>query len=832
MSRLTIDFGIDLGTTNSSIAVFEKHGPKVLRNNEGGEFTPSVVWIDKNGAVKVGAAAKDRLLTDADNSVAEFKLWMGTTQTKTFPRASRVYAPEELSAEVLKSLKRDVKTETGEDLAAAVITVPAAFDQPESEATRKAAQLAGIHTSPLLQEPVAAALAYGFQNDRENVFWLVYDIGGGTFDAAVIHIREGLIQVVNHGGDNDLGGKLIDWAIVEQLFVPHVMKEYHFSDFRRGNPKWYGAFAKLKQHAEKAKIALSKDQTVDVAEEFICIDESGNPTQLNIAVNRQAVESLLHPYLARSINICRRVLAEKKLSPNNIERVLLVGGPTYTPYIRSLLGDKKEGLGIPLEFGVDPLTVVAQGAALFAGSQKVARPKTSKEAGRYTLELEYEPIGGETEPLVGGKVVTEGRNSFTGFAIRFANSEARPPWNSGNIPLQENGTFMATLWAEKQRQNTFTIELFDPVGQKCSIIPDAFRYTVSLVLTDPPLSHNIGIAMFGNEVDVFFEKGTPLPTGKKTRIHKTVEPLKKGSSDSRILIPFAEGIEIDADLNRRIGQVEIRPQQVSRDVPRGSDIEITLELDSSRLGKGFVYIPVLDQEFPFTLEGLSKPQPNMPDIIREFADQKQKLQQVQQIISETSDAVLLGQARELTQEDAVGTIDRLLRVGDDPDAARSCEKCLLDLKAAVRRIEAQAHVPRLQAEAKDEIEWTRQAVEAQGTPEEQKLYALLKQELDAAVHGDAVILKKKIENVFQLRIKLLARTPEYWVGSRDYLLERQSEMTDHAQAQLWFAHAARAINNNDLDALKSACNQLWGLLPMANQFRGYGGSTVRSRGLR
>ena len=197
MARQTIDFGIDLGTTNSSIAALDKNGPSIFRNNEGNQITPSAVYIDKQGAIRVGDAAKDRIVSEPNHAVSEFKLWMGTEQKKMFARVNRFYSPEELSAEVLKSLKQDVKKNTGEEVEAAVITVPAAFDSPQSIATERAAKLAGIRVSPLLQEPIAAALAYGFQTDRENAFWLVYDFGGGTFDAAVIHVRDGMIQVVD-----------------------------------------------------------------------------------------------------------------------------------------------------------------------------------------------------------------------------------------------------------------------------------------------------------------------------------------------------------------------------------------------------------------------------------------------------------------------------------------------------------------------------------------------------------------------------------------------------------------------------------------------------------
>ncbi len=243
MARTTIDYGIDLGTTNSSIAVLAGTEVKVFRNNDGFEYTPSAVWIDKSNRIHVGLLAKRYLEEDPENSCCEFKLQMGTNTAYKLAASGRQMLPEELSAEVLKSLKADVRRDTGEDIPTAVITVPAAFDLPQSAATKRAGELAGLADCPLLQEPVAAALAYGFQSESDRVFWLIYDFGGGTFDAAVVQVRDGVVQVVNHGGDNMLGGKLIDWAIVEQLFIPALTRGRRLGDFRRGNPRWRKAIS-------------------------------------------------------------------------------------------------------------------------------------------------------------------------------------------------------------------------------------------------------------------------------------------------------------------------------------------------------------------------------------------------------------------------------------------------------------------------------------------------------------------------------------------------------------------------------------------------------------
>ena len=266
MNRTTIDFGIDLGTTNSAVAVFtgtQGEPTKIIKNTTDGndaDITPSAIYINKKGALRVGRRAKDRIEDEDEDVHTEFKRQMGTDHIYSFKSSGQSRSPEELSAEVLKSLRADVQQRTGEVVEASVITVPAAFELHQCDATRKAAQLAGFKQSPLLQEPVAAALAYGFQADQEKAYWLVYDFGGGTFDAAIIKSEEGTIHVVHHGGDNFLGGSNIDWAIVEKLIAPRVVKDFGLTDFTRGNKKWQRAFAKLKRAAEIAKIDLSRSE--------------------------------------------------------------------------------------------------------------------------------------------------------------------------------------------------------------------------------------------------------------------------------------------------------------------------------------------------------------------------------------------------------------------------------------------------------------------------------------------------------------------------------------------------------------------------------------------
>ncbi|MFC7105791.1 Hsp70 family protein [Nonomuraea rubra] len=372
--RDTIDFGIDLGTTNSAIAVAEHDGVSVIKNNDGWDVTPSAVWLPKPDLVHVGRRAKERVETDPENAASEFKLEMGLADARTsFARAGVELSPQQLSAEVLKSLRADAAHHTGTPPDAAVITVPAAFTLNQNKATTDAAVLAGFTTAcPLVQEPTAAAFAYGFNDAEDRAYWMVFDFGGGTFDAAVVSKHDGDLRVLNHAGDPYLGGKLIDWALVERVLVPAVSRELGLSDFRRDNPRWRFNFAKLKAAAEEAKIQLSRSERADVTVDLL--GEDGGTETFEYLLTRGELDSTAEPFYARAINLCRRALQEASLGPADIDRLLLVGGVTLSPGLRERLSDPRHGLGIELDLSLDPTTVVARGAAIFAGTLRRPQP--------------------------------------------------------------------------------------------------------------------------------------------------------------------------------------------------------------------------------------------------------------------------------------------------------------------------------------------------------------------------------------------------------------------------------------------------------------------------
>ena len=260
MSNL-IEYGIDLGTTNSCISRWQDGAVRVFQNNDQMNTTPSAVHVLRTGRIIVGRRAISALPADPDNVAVEFKRWMGQADRKKFPASNREMSAEELSAEILKSLRDDVRRQAGDTVTSAVITVPAAFGALQCEATGRAAQLAGLEEAPLLQEPIAAAIGFGASPGGAGQKWLVFDLGGGTLDIAVISTRDGRLSVLDHRGDNLMGGKDLDRAIVDAVFLPALEETYDLRHCRLNS----ALISRLRSKAEEAKIDLSRDAQVTVS---------------------------------------------------------------------------------------------------------------------------------------------------------------------------------------------------------------------------------------------------------------------------------------------------------------------------------------------------------------------------------------------------------------------------------------------------------------------------------------------------------------------------------------------------------------------------------------
>jgi molecular chaperone DnaK len=813
MTRSTIDFGIDLGTTNSAIATLRGIETEVVKNNDNADTTPSAVWIDKRNRLYVGKAARERAEVDPDNTQVEFKLRMGTAGAgHRFPASGRTMTPEELSAEVLKSLTDDVLQRTGEQLTAAAITVPAAFDLSASDATRRAAELAGLTHAPLLQEPTAAALAYGFQAADENSLWLVYDLGGGTFDSAIVQLRDGEFSVINHRGDNFLGGKLIDWKLVEELLVPAVAREFGLDDLRRGNPRRRGLINKLKLAAEAAKIRLSRYDTADILVEFD--DGSGSTVEFEYELRRAELESLAEPFIVRSVNLCRKAMEERRLGPGDIGKAILVGGPTLSPYLRERLADPEHGLGIPLDFSQDPLTVVARGAAIFAGTQRLPEVVLAPVAGRFQVRLEYQPVGPDDEPLLAGRVLGAEGVDLSGHAIELTNAEAKPPWRSGRVPVAADGLFVTSLWAERGRLNTFGLALYDAAGTRLEASPDRFTYTVGVVETRPPLTHSIGVGLDGNEVEWLLERGTTLPARRRVTL-RTAVAIRRGQPGGMIRIPVLEGEHTRADRNRRIGRLEVESTRVSRDVPEGSEVEVSIEIDTSRLVVARAYVPILDEEFEHAINLQTEKVPKASRLTEDARAEFRRLAELKERQYELRNSTAELLLRRVDEENVVADIESLLDAAAvDPDAATTCATRLLDLRAALDEVEDVLEWPELRRMAGNLVTAVTEVVESNGNDSDRRMLP----DYVAAVHNaaeshDPDLLRHRMNELRALAQLTLERQGAWQQLIFDDLAQRREQMANKPRVNRLLAEGQQAAERGDFSTLSDINRQLADQLP-------------------
>ena len=350
--------GIDLGTTNSVVSVLEGGEPKVIANAEGSRTTPSVVAFAKNGEVLVGQPAKNQAVTNVDRTIRSVKRHIGA-EWKSSDIDGKQYTAQEISARTLQKLKRDAESYLGEDVTDAVITVPAYFNDAQRQATKDAGQIAGLNVLRIVNEPTAAALAYGLDKNEDDQTILVFDLGGGTFDVSLLDIGEGVVEVRATSGDNELGGDDWDQRIVDWLV--DKFKAQNGIDLTKDKM----ALQRLRESAEKAKIELSSGQSTSINLPYITVDADKNPLFLDETLSRTEFQKITQDLLDRTRKPFQAVIKDAGISISDIDHVVLVGGSTRMPAVSDLV--KELTGGKDPNKGVNPDEVVAVGAALQAG---------------------------------------------------------------------------------------------------------------------------------------------------------------------------------------------------------------------------------------------------------------------------------------------------------------------------------------------------------------------------------------------------------------------------------------------------------------------------------
>jgi|APMI01.1.fsa_nt_gi molecular chaperone DnaK len=821
-----INIGIDLGTTNSAIAVSNNGAIELIKSGPGQpEYTPSVFGINKAGNKIVGKQAYDNLFTKASedgihNNKAEVKRLMGTAETIRFERLDASLTPEEISAEILKSLKEDVTRKYSDfPTIAAVITIPAYFSSLQAEATKRAGQIAGFKHVVLLQEPIAAAMAYGFDNS-ENQNWLVYDLGGGTFDVALISSKDGILTVLGHSGDNFLGGKDFDLKIVEEIITPAITEKYNLNDFDRNNKKYEAVFAQLKYAAEIAKIELSQDDRT-VIEVDLTIKEGDSNVDIYVSIDftKQQFEDLISPLVTKTIDLTKKTLNDSGVQSSAVSKIVLVGGPTQIPYIRKSL---KNEFNITIDTSVDPLTVVARGACVYGLSQRIPqdllledRPTNNEER---KLELRYDAMTAEDESTVAGKIDSL-KDADGDYFIQIQSNSGF--YSSSKIRLK-NGKFFDTVAIEKAKTNTYWLYLFDKDGNTVPVFPDSFSITHGLTPSGAPIPHTISVAVAKKGInndfqveevcDTYFEKGS-IPPLKDTKTYKTARKLMKGQ-DNGLPIKVFEGESSNPENNLRITTLSINGNKLPYDLPEATKVDLTIEIDESRNIHIEAYVPSIELTLSDVRVDTYAQEVDTKKLAVELEAQKERLKQVQSSISADEQKKL---------EDTINSIETNIKNADnDTDDKVRAERDVRELKTDLDKIEKDRTIPQLGEEFYEKLNRMQDSIDSIEDETERARVAdvlrTIEEEGKKAIDSnDKDILIRLNEQLQDIYTAIILKNPAIWIYWLNDIKLHRDELSNPTEADYHITKAEKAVGDGDIEELKRHVRSLLDLLPEETQ---------------
>ncbi|MBE8232900.1 MAG: Hsp70 family protein [Endozoicomonadaceae bacterium] len=809
MGNKNILIGIDLGTTNSAVTVNDKGKYITVKNQLNDEYTPSVFGIDKRKNKIVGKKAYERLYRDTsneevENNKAEIKRIMGVKDKIDFPRLGESFSPEEVSSEILKVLRADVIRKYSDvDASSAVITIPAAFSTLQAEATKKAGELAGFDYVILLQEPIAAALTYGFDSEDDGN-WLIYDLGGGTFDVAVISSNGGHLSVLGHAGNNFLGGKDFDGVIVDKIIVPKILEEYKLNNLNRNNSKYRELFAKLKFQAEEAKIQLSQLDNAYIEIDNIGTDDNDKDIYLSFDISRKEFEEIIKPLINESITLTNQSIKDAGLDKSSISKIILIGGPTQIPLVRSSLESE---LGIKVDTSQDPLTAVSKGACLYGLMQKVPdgiikELPTAHEA--IEASLTYEALTSDLEEVVSGKIDKLKDAKEEEFFLQIQSESGN--YSSNKIDVK-GGKFIATVALDKNKQNTFWLHLTDQKGNQTKILPESFSIIHGVSVQSAPINNSIRIVIsersdegeFKNvdKAMLFFEKGSSLPLGD-TKKFKSVKKLISGEGkDNRLPIKIMEGESDTPDRNRLICELSIKGKDLPYDLSEGEPIDVTLNFSESRELTVTAYVPLIDLRVDaratFNSENI-----NINDLQNDFNIQQQRFNTMEQNLSDEvrRDIKIRNEAIQKS----------IANAPNDEDAKRKAEHDLTELKNTIDNETKDVTIDEYEKEYKQLFKDAEKFLTLIDPTEkqiyEQELVNIKKDSSRALKLADIDAMRRINEELSRLNIRMIAATPAGIYALLEQLVNNEPELSESEKVQDYMRQANKALEQDNLDEIR------------------------------
>lgn len=818
MARNKIDYGIDLGTTNSAICRMEKGEPVVIKTDVLKDTMPSCISVNKKGSIKAGDSAYNTMKQvkrratkswhkGASNTYVEFKRTMATDTQYPCSNLHKSFSSEELSAEVLKALKSFV---TDEKFSSVVITVPAKFTVNQKTATMEAAKMAGFKHCELLQEPIAASMAYGVSSEEKDGLWMVFDFGGGTFDAALLKVEDGIMQVFDTEGDNYLGGKNLDYAIVDNIIIPYLQENYAIDGYLQDEEKKEVLRDAMKTYAEDAKNQLSFKDHEDIISNLgdLGEDEDGEEIELDLTLSQAQVFDVMRPYFQKAVDICKNLIQRNNLNGSQITKLILVGGPTHSPLIRQML---REQVTPNVDTSIDPMTAVATGAALYASTMDAEVSDKEIKVGTVKLDVSYESTTVEMAEYV-PVCLAEG-SILNRVFVEFVRGDKA--WASGKVEINSKGDVVELNLLEG-KANSFNISCYDDKGNILPCFPNEITIIQGSVVGAAPLPYNIAIARWDRNkkrsvirMAKGLEKNKPLPATGVINDLKTTRQLRPGLSSDVLTVPihqvddFEEAEGKSASLYEHVADVVITGEDVDTLMPADSLVDVTLKVDSSEqmrlevrfLATGFTVEKVLDTSKKHTMEDTNE------QISKGFAEAESAMK----TLSESGIDV-----NELQEE--------LAAIRTDNENTTEKKEVLNHLRELLRKIEkldAGTEWERVEKELREEFDKLEKAQDDLGNERSAQLVDQLRTQTDNAIRSKNVQVGREVlEQVTRLFFELTILFQ--CMGFIRYCNERFASLhwKDSSRARQLVNRGMEQINNNPTtEGLRSIAAELLELLP-------------------
>jgi molecular chaperone DnaK len=813
--------GIDLGTSNSAVVGHTNGALRLFKTSDGTDVLPSVIYLDKRGHRFIGKSAYDRLLSAPQNVAQGFKRSMGTKNQISF--AGQVWTPVECSAEIIKALIGQAMTEAGnQEIEGVVITTPAAFNQMQSEDTIAAARLAGLDKVSLLQEPVAAALAAIAHSKQKDGVFLVYDLGGGTFDLALVMSTAGVVNVIAHEGINMLGGRDFDRIIFDSIVRPWLAQNFNLpTDFQR-NEKYKHLSDVCRHAAEKAKIQLSASSTASIfatEDEVRATDEDGKEIYISIDLSRDQMTDLIKDRIDDSIALCRKIITANGYKNEDISKIVPIGGPSKMPIIRDML---QAELAIEVENGLDPMTAVATGAAIFAESREWIGESSEQKSGKHretvngsvSLALDYNSRVSSDAAKVRIKPTGD---IPTGHEVEILDEEG-----SSTGRIQIDGPLSINVKVRKNGENRFKINVFDPQGK---IVEDASRQIIisraeasaaSVPMTFT-LAVKVQVGQVGyerNKLEVLVEKGTALPAQgkKKFRSGKTLI----GGEQDFIAVEFYEMADkIDApEHNLHIGNFRLNSRdelERGERINRGEDFIIDWKMSDNGTLSFSVELPrlgrVIDATNLYRSEdgGINYDGQRGAEVATTMlARVESDLDELETTLDENVDPSGNIRKRIERQHAALST-----SVDSDTHRSVAEEARKLRQEVALLKMSPENEERVLDDEvgkAETSFDELRDVAQPVDTERHDKLLVTTRRSIRDKNYDSA---RRSLDEMKGIRMKVLAESPNFLIGMFGHLAEEHHLAIDSAlHAQLVEA-GIEAAKSDNIDRLRSIIGQMF-----------------------